>query len=238
MKDFMKKLGRGLRMFWGVLFAICTVAYIVLAFTEPDLRPVMIVLAVVFGLLSILLLRKKKQLPAPLPDMGTGSPISVTVSAPEVPEEILRDMRKYYTKAQALRDAEIMRESFMLIQQTTSFDVFFTRLDLARQKALTLLQAEQAKCKGVAALHTKDAAEGVLRVIDDLKLDFLDRVLTKETEAAQELKTPRGRRNRLEKFYKALQEREVDFMTIEDQYFAVLDSVQTMIAETEKAGEG
>lgn len=221
----------------GVFFIIGAVIYSIIAIMEEAVRVPMIVLAVLFLLFAFLLLRKKKEKPAIHHMPAEELLVSVSFAPREVPEDILKQMRKHYTKADAMRDAQIMRESFLLCQQTCDFEVFCMRYELSFRMAYTLLQAEQAKCKGVAKLNTRKAAESVLSALDALKIDFLDRAVEKGIDGALALKTPRGRKNRLQKLLNILQTKEHNFASVEDEYKAALDKVQTELAETEKAGE-
>ena len=237
MKRFFVGLGRFLRKFCGILFALAAFIYVCVAIFEPELRVPMIVAAVVCTGLAWLLLRKKKPADAPCaPDQPVGG-IGVSFAPREVPADILRDMRKTYTKANAIRDAEIMRESFLLCQQTCDIGVFAMRCLTAQRKALTLLQAEQAKCRGVAKLNTRKAAESVLKTSAALKMDFLDRLMQKEFYDALALKTARGQRNRLQKLLNGLQGNEPTFTEVEDEYNAAVKQIEDKMAEIEKAGE-
>lgn len=220
----------------GVFFIIGAIIYMIIAVMEEAVRAPMIVLTVLFLLFAFLLLRKKKEKPAPQIDFAEPL-VGASVISQEVPADILKQMRKTYTKANAVRDAQIMRESFLLCQQTCDFEVFSMRCTLAQRMACTLLQAEQAKCKGVAKLNTRKAAEGVLQASAALKIDFLDRAMEKAVDDALALKTPRGQKNRLQRLLNILQANEVTFMEIEDEYNAAVDQVKEQLAEIEKAGE-
>lgn len=218
----------------GVFFIIGALIYIIIAVMEAAVRVPMIVLAALFLLFAFLLLRKKKEKPAAvMPEPS----VSVSFAPREVPEEILKQMRKAYTKANALQDAQIMRESFLLCQQTIDFDVFCMRYELSCKKALTLLQAEQAKCRGVAKLKTRKAAESVLDARDAIIIDFLDRAMQEHLYSAMNLKTPRGQRNRLQKLLNTLQAKEYIFSPLEDEYNAALACVKEQLEQIEKAGE-
>lgn len=220
----------------GVFFIIGAIIYMIIAVMEEAVRAPMIVLAVLFLLFAFLLFRKKKEKQTTQIDF-TEPLVSVSVAPQEVPADVLKQMRKTYTKANAIRDAQIMRESFLLCQQTCDFEVFSMRCTLAQRMACTLLQAEQAKCRGVAKLNTRKAAEGVLQASAALKIDFLDRAMEKAVDDALALKTPRGQRNRLQKLLNILQANEVTFAEIEDEYNAAVDQVKEQLAEIEKAGE-
>lgn len=226
----------------GVFFIIGAMIYMIIAVMEEAVRAPMIVLAVLFLLFSFLLLRKKKEKPAPEVWMTTETTtpfvtIQSELTQPNVPADVLKQMRKTYTKANAIRDAQIMRESFLLCQQTCDFEVFSMRCTLAQRMAYTLLQAERAKCRGVAKLNTRKAAEGVLQESAALKVDFLDRAMEKAVDDALALKTPRGQRNRLQKLLNILQANEAIFAEIEDEYNAAVEQVKEQLAEIEKAGE-
>lgn len=218
----------------GVFFVIGAIIYIIIAVMEEAVRAPMAVLAVLFLLFAFLLLRKKKEKPAAI--MPEPS-VSVSFAPREVPEEILKQMRKAYTKADAMRDAQIMRESFQLCQQTVDFHVFAMRSNLAERTACTLLQAELAKCRGIAKLNTRKAAESVLGAMDALRIDFLDRAVEEQIYSAMNLKTPRGQKNRLEKLQNELQANSHVFAAVEDAHQAALDRVKELLAEIKKAGE-
>lgn len=126
-------------------------------------------------------------------------------------------------------DARILQESFQLCQQTYNFETFFSRLQLVQRCALTLLQAKQAGCK--ISRQTVKACESALSAASALRLDFLDRIYTKQVTAAMQLKTPAGRRRRLEALLNELQEHDIDFMPIEDTYNEYLQRVQELMDE-------
>ena len=83
---------------------------------------------------------------------------------------------------------------------------------------------------------TKSAGQTVKRVkVRSLRplpqVDFLDRIYTKQVTAAMQLKTPAGRRRRLEALLNELQEHDIDFMPIEDTYNEYLQRVQELMDE-------
>lgn len=148
-------------VFCGLMAVGGTAAFFSDTSSEPG--AVILIITFVFLVLAVLLIRSirkgdaMKQAPltssdsAPSnhPNTSRSKPKTVSPYLPEVPAETLRDMKKYYTAMQIQNDVRIAQESFQLVQQTTDFDTFFMRLDLAQQKALTLLQAVQAGCKGI-----------------------------------------------------------------------------------------
>lgn len=218
----MKKLGRILRAIVGVFCAIATVVYIVTAVTDPKQRVLFVVLAAIFGALAYLLLHQKKVQKAEPVRTGAG------MYTPDAPEEILQDMQRYYTKEQVENDVRIMSESFKLAQQTSNIDTFTSRLELARKKALTLLQAEKAGCKGVLP-GTSKACEEVLSSAQSLKISFLENSYIKETTWAMTLKTPSGQRKRLEAYLAKLASHKSDFLDVEDTYDKVVNETRALM---------
>lgn len=226
----MKKVLRVVRIIFGIEFALAAVAGVVMSIQTPTASNIA---ATAFcAVIAFLLLRKRK---AKEPNVWRASEIStplVTVKTeltrPEVPESTLRDMRRYYSKMQAENDARIMADSFKLCQQTLNYGTFFKRYELAQQKALNLLQAQQAKCR--IDYRTIKAANSVVSTGYALKIDFLERIYTQEVAAAQRLKTQKGIDNRLQNFIDELQQYETDFMVVEDAYNDVIQRVQALMS--------
>ena len=120
------------------------------------------------------------------------------------------------------------QESLQLIQQTTNFDTFLSRLGLVQRSALTLLQAEKAGCRGIQP-GTREACEKALEVVESAKVSFLYRSYIKETNEALQLKTSAGKRKRLEAYLSKLREHEADFMDAEDAYKKAIYDTETLL---------
>lgn len=151
---------------------------------------------------------------------------------PEVPAEVLRDMKRHYTAMQIQNDVRIMQESFQLVQQTTDFETFFSRLELARQKALTLLQAVQAGCKGIVdRKQTIRGCESVLSNTQAIKTVFLGNSYKKETAAALQLKTKAGQYKRLVTYMERLESYKDQFLDAETAYDKTISALQNLIDE-------
>lgn len=228
MKKVLQKVWRVIRLIFGVELALAALGGVIVSIQSPGAGN--IVLTIVCAGVAYLLLRRKKPKAAQI--SGTPVPgvsVRAEVTPPDVPEEFLRDMRKHYSLMQAQNDARILQESFQLCQQTYNFETFFSRLQLVQRCALTLLQAKQAGCK--ISRQTVKACESALSAASALRLDFLDRIYTKQVTAAMQLKTPAGRRRRLEALLNELQEHDIDFMPIEDTYNEYLQRVQELMDE-------
>ena len=212
----MKKAGRFLRVFFGVILAIATAIYIVVAITEPQVRVAMAIIAAVTGVLAVLLLRKKPQASQPATASAERS------RAPDAPEEVLQDMRGAYTVMQAKDDARIMQDCITLVGQTVDLDTFLMRLRLGQQKALTLLQAEKAGIKGIRQMGLAERCEQFLSTSAEAKSAFLDRSSFKAQTDAMQLKTPAGQRRRMQAYIDMLEEHRTDFMDVEDDFDEVI----------------
>lgn len=157
---------------------------------------------------------------------------SVSSYLPEIPAETLRTMKRYYTAPQIQNDLRIMQESFQLVQQTTDFDTFFMRLELSQQKALTLLQAVQAGCRGITNKpQLIKNCEAVLSTVQAAKIVFLDNSYKKETTSAMQLKTKSGQYKRLTAYLERLKSYKDRFWDAEDTYNQTVNALQDLIAE-------
>lgn len=87
-------------------------------------------------------------------------------------DDLVRDMKKYYTIVQVKNDYRIARESFELANKTHNLNVFCNRYELCMQKALLLLAAEQA---GVykANEHAHKACVATINCAQSLKMRAL-----------------------------------------------------------------
>lgn len=151
MKKALEKISTVLRVVAGIVCAIFTVTFVVLIFTEKPVE-VFVFMAVLFaGLTALLLFPRKRHKQNSAEYSAPAQPVQF-----EVPEYILQDMRGTYSVMQAKDDARIMLESHKLVQQTMSLPTFLSRLQLSRQKALTLLQAEKAGIKGLSQIKMTD----------------------------------------------------------------------------------
>lgn len=226
----MKKLGRFLKAFFGVVCVIYVAAF---AWLAVDMHKAEMVLgAVLFGVIAYFLLRKKqaKQEPQSTAAGPVRPAMRQTVSqyTPDAPEETLRDMRTYYTKEQIENDVRILSESFKLAQQTANIDTFTSRLALAQRTALTLLQAEKAGCKGILP-GTSKTCDQVLSSVKELKIAFLENSYIKETTEAMLLKTPSGQRKRMEAYLAKLEAHKTDFLDVADTYDKVVRDTKVLM---------
>ena len=218
----MKKAGGiiGVVVRWslGIPCAFIAITFFVLMFSQKPVG-LFVALGLAFAGGAFLLLRptKQKQAAQPLADDPPVEPVQF-----EVPEHILWEMRGAYTVMQAKDDARNMLESFQLVRETTNLDTFLSRLQLCRQKALTLLQAEKAGIKGL-----KHKCNYILTTAPEAKSAFLDRSSFAAITGAFQLKTPAGQRRRLQAYIDALSEHSIDFMDVEHDYNAAIERISS-----------
>lgn len=243
----MKKISRGFAVIFCVMGVITYTS--IMLFPPPTSEqaqaefpyPVLIFLDALFIFFLYLLLRKRKSIDG-ITNEASQKPTRASRSTakavspylPEVPPEILRDMKRHYTAMQIQNDVRIMQESFQLVQQTTDFDTFFMRLELSQQKALTLLQAVQAGCRGIVnKQQTIKGCEAVLSTSQAVKTVFLDNSYQKETASAMRLKTQSGQYKRLTAYLERLKSYEDQFMDAEEAYAQTVNALQGMIAQVQ-----
>ncbi len=219
----MKKAGRFIKMAIGAVCVVFVVAFAVLAITEHKLE--LVAGAGVFAVPAYFLLRPKKERGAKI---QRPAPVQASSCAPDAPEETLQEMRRNYTAIQAQEDVRIMQESLHLIQQTTNFDTFLSRLGIVQRSALTLLQAEKAGCRGIQP-GTRETCEKALEGAKSAKVNFLYNTYIKETNEALLLKTQAGKRKRLEAYLSKLREHKADFMDVEEAYNKTIYDTETLL---------
>lgn len=225
---------RIIKVFLGLIFCMLALGWSITALVE--LQPLWLIGTVIALVIAILLFRrtkKDKQYRAKALARAIyedHANVSTTYEPSPIPQNVLRDMKKCYTLMQARRDAEIMFESFKLAQETTNLEVFCMRYDLCRQKAHTLLQAEQAGVRGIKKLRAHDACVAVLDCADSLRVEGLQNCIRYAIMSAEALKTDKGKLNRYAKLLIALEKKENMFVGIHE-YADALDSVKTRILQ-------
>ena len=224
MKKALEKISAVLRVAAGVVCAIFTVTFIVLIFTEKPVE-VFVFMAVLFaGLTTLLLFPRKRRKQNSAEYSAPAQPVQF-----EVPEYILQDMRGAYSVMQAKDDAHVMLESHKLVQQTMSMPTFLSRLQLSRQKALTLLQAEKAGIKGLSQIKMTDKCNYILSTSSEAKTAFLERTSFSAITNAFQLKTLAGQRRKLQAYIDELEEHSLDFMEVEHDYRATIERIEAVM---------
>lgn len=124
----------------------------------------------------------------------------------------------------------IMQDCIDILQTTTNFETFFSRLNLFMDKAHYLSDLSDSGYPGIAT--------GVRQTIPEFldkqvlfKTVFLENATNKEIQSALQLKTPKGRSNRLLKFLNKLKEYQSSFSDVSEEHIAAMVQVTNLIAE-------
>lgn len=234
---------RFVKKFFGIILCICTVGFIsAAAQVEPGMWLYFIALACLCLVGAVLLLKKPRSLKKQPPETHTTTAegefvtVQTEYTPSEVPDDIAKEMRKYYTLMQAQRDAEIMADSYRLASTTLNLETFCSRYDLAMQKARTLLQAEQVGVRGIQKLNCHNACTAVINAAGSLKVRVLHDYETEEIYKADALKTNKGKLNRYIKMLMELEKAEPTFMFM-DEYEALIEKVKERIAQFENGAQ-
>ena len=228
---------RFIKVFFGIILCVCVIGFLsATAQVDPGMRPFFIVLVCLCAVGAVLLLKRPKRAKPPKvetpPVVAEGELVTVqTEYEPSaVPDDVAKEMRKYYTAMQAQRDMEIMAESYRLASTTKNLGTFCMRYDLAMRKAHTLLQAEKVGVRGIKKLNFHDACISIIEAAGSLKACALHNYSTEEIYKIEGLKTAKGKYNRYVKMLMALEKAEPVFMFM-DEYEALISKVKSYIAE-------
>lgn len=231
---------RFIKIFFGIILCIAAFSWLVTAIVEK--QALWLIGTSISIVLAIPLFRKtkrdKEKAAKRNKDKNLGTHTTtvqgefVTVQTEykqgEMPDDIAKEMRKYYTHMQAQRDAEIMAESYRLASTTLNLETFCIRYDLAMQKAHTLLQAEQVGVRGIKKLNCHNACIAVINTAEALKMRMLRDFETDEIHKADALKTNKGKLNRYIKMLMELEKAEPTFMFV-DGYDTLIEKVKDLI---------
>ncbi|MBP3448366.1 MAG: hypothetical protein J6K51_05045 [Clostridia bacterium] len=177
---------RFIKMFFGVILCICAFGFTVATEqVEPSVQPFFIVLVCLCVLGAVLLLKgqkkaKTKEAPPAIVSPGEFVTVQTEYEPNAVPDDITKEMRKYYTVMQARRDMEIMAESYKLASTTKNLDTFCMRYELALRKAHTLLQAEQVGVRGIKKLDFHNTCTSIIEAAGSLKARALHNFAAEE----------------------------------------------------------
>ena len=153
--------------------------------------------------------------------IASGSVMKVTVQKSSAPKEILTQMQTSYSDIQGQNDIRILKDCVNLMNTTNNIETFFSRYELAMEKALTLEQAKQAGIN----INTSITSDYVISLKN--RADYvLQATYNKELEKINELKTTNGKRNRIDKFISFLSEYQDEF-EFSNVYRNIIDSLNS-----------
>ena len=217
----LKFIAKLLCILYGVGFLLEGIVGIIICFTD-DINPLAlgIILAIFFLALGTLLLYvaiKKIHLTSKnIPEQNTTlsennrtlkqEPIHAEIISSPVPEEQLRDMRQCYSPMQAQGDIRVLNDCISIMNSTSNLNTFFSRYELAMQTILTLEQAKQAGIN----VNIPTTSSYVMSLKN--RADYvLQSAYKKELEEISNLKTPNGKRKRIDKFISNISEYQDEF---------------------------
>lgn len=171
-----------------------------------------------------LLIKQRVPVERPKENEGKNTRMPIVVTSKitkEVPEEILIEMKKYYSAMQMEGDLRILDESVGLMRSTMNLDTFIGRYELALRTAHTL---EQAQMAGININQAFMPSSKVYDLKEALVPGLLKQSYNQMLIDASKLKTAKGQHSRYEKFLDFLLENE-DFFDDFDVYHEVIRSV-------------
>ncbi len=110
---------------------------------------------------------------------------------------------KQTTEQQASNDLRIIQDCIRIISETVKPDIFFSRMDLLKEKSKRLIEFEKyIKFSGASPTN---AFQEVLDNEQDAIYQFISRCFNVAFEKAESMKTEKGKMNQFQKFYDNLQ---------------------------------
>lgn len=107
-----------------------------------------------------------------------------------------------FTYQQANNDLRILQDCLKIISTTVKPDIFFSRLDLLKEKAKRLVQFEPyIEYEGASP---SAAFQEVVAKEQDAIYDFISRCYSSAFDKAEKLKTEKGKKNQFQKVYESL----------------------------------
>lgn len=110
---------------------------------------------------------------------------------------------KQITEQQATNDLRIVQDCLKIISNTVKPDIFFSRLDLLKEKSKHLVLLEPYIAFSGASPTA--AYEEVLEKEQEAIYQFICRYFSTTFEKAESLKTEKGKKNHYQKFFDSLQ---------------------------------
>lgn len=196
-----------IKLFRKILGVFCITevlvgVYITLTQLEEQLL-IGVMVCALFGFFAYLLLRKSKN-----QDVHEDTHTNFQL---DVPQETIKEMRAVKRSIHSDSLIRVIKESYEICKNTTSLEIFESRLEFATQKAYTLKEME------IAGLYNDTpTADSFLSLLvgkrSELLQDFLQRSYDFALKKAKkELKTEKGVQNRIQKFIEELDNSALDF---------------------------
>lgn len=160
----------------------------------------------------------------------TASRQAVTVkidSTSPYPPEVLASMKTAYSQSQIDNDIRILNDCINIMNSTSNLETFFSRYETAMQKAFSLQMARDA---GITVNTT--ITPGYISSFNSRAENVLEAAYAKELKEINSLKTPSGKRKRIDKFLSLLSEY-LDEFEFSDVYNDIINELN-MLKQTTK----
>lgn len=138
------------------------------------------------------------------------------------PPEVLASMRTAYSRSQIDNDIRILNDCINIMNSTSNLETFFSRYETAMQTAFSLQMARDA-----GIIVNTNITPSYISSLKDRADNVLEAVYAKELKEIQSLKTPTGKRNRIDKFLNLLSEY-FDEFEFSDVYNNIVDELNTL----------
>ena len=149
--------------------------------------------------------------------------ITVKIDSPATyPPEVLASMRTAYGRSQTDNDIRILNDCINIMNSTSNLETFFSRYETAMQTALSLQMTKEAGIT-VNTTITPSYVSSLKSKADHV----LETAYAKELNEINALKTPTGKRNRIDKFLKLLSEYADEF-EFSDVYSHIVDELSIL----------
>lgn len=211
---------------WFVVFIVTSAGVAIVIQNQFNIATIIIFLVIISILIGLALtlwdksnkfnkaLQIENTVECILNDVDVNYSIQTTdMSTREVPQEILRDMRTYYSSVQLENDMRILQESIDLMRNTKNIETFLSRSDLAQRTSLTI---EQAIMAGVRVKEKFPLSKDILNLKIELLPKLLEASYLKIQHDASKLKTDKGKLGRYEKYLDLLEKQEYELDTSEN----------------------
>lgn len=143
-------------------------------------------------------------------------------SSSPYPPEVLASMRTAYSRSQIDNDIRILNDCINIMNSTSNLETFFSRYETAMQTAFSLQMARDA-----GIIVNTNITPSYISSLKDRADNVLEAVYAKELKEIQALKTPTGKRNRIDKFLNLLSEY-FDEFEFSDVYNNIVDELNTL----------
>lgn len=214
----MKKLLKGI---FASFFGFGIIVYTIMFFTEaPELRPVFVIMDLIFAFILFLILRKRRPKKPINPTVQVHSDLN--------PDRAIKSMPGAYTVAEAQNHIRIVQDCLNIFEKTKNLETFFSRYEYGMQIALTVDQAAKA---GIIP-YTSDLPASFFKAADSQKERVLTDSYWDQKSKIDKLKTAKAKATHWNRYLDTLKEYEDQYSFNPDsQYSEVMEQVKNELSK-------